>query len=382
MVLHGARVRITLHGDQFEVQAPDGVVTPELKTLLKAHRLALKDALQQEAREVWALGTTNLHQAAFDGHTSEVRRLLKNGADPNKRDKHFQSPLHQAAEQGHLECVRLLVNHGADLDLVDMFERTSLFAAVAVGREDVAQFLIEKGAPVNRGDFVGVTPLGLAIGYSHPGTEALLKRHHAVLDDHTSHDERERMFSGFCTRILNAHSRERQKHSIRVALVSRWLGLHAGCTERELWDLFWGGYLHDMGKQLYPECILDKPSADLNDEERTALTYHVYHGYEALSAQDLPYDVKDIVGFHHERWDGRGYLMGLQGEAIPRKARIAAVADFYDHHRDPAKLRAEAGQSLDPELAIIMADCADELTVSLNFQCSWWDDYSDLQEAS
>jgi len=379
ILLHGARIRFTLHGDRFSVQAPEGALSEGLAALIKAHREELRTALRQEVNEVWSLGTTALHQAAADGHTSEVRRLLANGADPHKRDKHFQSALHQAAEQGHLECVRLLVDHGARLDEVDMFERTALFAAVAVGREDVARLLVERGAQVNRGDFVGVTPLGLAIGYGYPAIEMLLKDHDAQLDDLTSHTERERMFAGFCTRILKAHSKQRQRHSIRVALISRWLGLHSGCTERELWDLFWGGYLHDMGKQLYPEWVLDKPPHELSDYERHALTYHVFHGYEALAPQDLPYDVKDLVRYHHERWDGQGYLEGLAGEAIPRKARITAVANFFDHKGD---LRQAAGHELDPELAQTMAACAEELSVSLNFQCSWWDDYSELQEAS
>jgi len=70
-----------------------------------------------------------------------------------------------------------------------------------------------------------------------------------------------------------------------------------------------------------------------------------------LADIDFPWDVRPIVESHHERWDGTGYPMGLQGEAIPYTARLFAVIDAYDALTSDRPYRA-AG-------AVVNADVAD-----------------------
>jgi HD-GYP domain-containing protein (c-di-GMP phosphodiesterase class II) len=91
------------------------------------------------------------------------------------------------------------------------------------------------------------------------------------------------------------------------------------------------GKLHDIGKIGIPDGILRKPGR-LANEEFAILQQHVAFG-EAI-VRDLP-DLPDLelirdgIRYHHERWDGKGYLEGLVGEQIPLIARILAVADAF-----------------------------------------------------
>lgn len=93
--------------------------------------------------------------------------------------------------------------------------------------------------------------------------------------------------------------------------------------------------LHDIGKLLVPEELLNKPSA-LTEEELAVVRRHAVLGSTLIG--DLPIDqdepliryARDICRWHHERWDGRGYPDGLRGTEIPLVVRVASVADAYD----------------------------------------------------
>ena len=94
--------------------------------------------------------------------------------------------------------------------------------------------------------------------------------------------------------------------------------------------------LHDIGKVGISDLILLKPGK-LTPEEFAVMKTHVEIGYQTLSNIDKRYQNNafvqmglDITRFHHEKWDGSGYLFELQGEEIPLSARIMALADVYD----------------------------------------------------
>ena len=94
--------------------------------------------------------------------------------------------------------------------------------------------------------------------------------------------------------------------------------------------------LHDIGKVGVKDSILLKPGK-LTTEEFEEMKRHTVHGYEAILAAESNLGdnsflkvANEITYFHHERWDGLGYPLGLKGEDIPLSARIMSIADVYD----------------------------------------------------
>jgi HD-GYP domain-containing protein (c-di-GMP phosphodiesterase class II) len=101
-------------------------------------------------------------------------------------------------------------------------------------------------------------------------------------------------------------------------------------SEEETRQAGLGGLLHDMGKALIPNEILNKPGK-LTDEEFNTVKLHPVKGYELLleggNVGKIPLD---ICLHHHEKVDGRGYPNNLKGEEISLYARMGAICDVYD----------------------------------------------------
>lgn len=98
-------------------------------------------------------------------------------------------------------------------------------------------------------------------------------------------------------------------------------------TEREALEL--GALLHDIGEVRVSRTVLQK-AGPLTPEERQHVEQHVVWGVEIIEAVPLLTPAIDVVGGHHERYDGTGYPQGLKGEDIPLTARIFSVVDALD----------------------------------------------------
>lgn len=90
-----------------------------------------------------------------------------------------------------------------------------------------------------------------------------------------------------------------------------------------------GFLLHDIGKISIPERLLTK-RGPLNSSEWEVMRTHPVVGAHIVTPIRLLGDAVDVVRFHHERFDGKGYPHGLKGEEIPLSARIFSVADAFD----------------------------------------------------
>lgn len=119
-------------------------------------------------------------------------------------------------------------------------------------------------------------------------------------------------------------------HSLNVALISRMIGRWLRLERHDLDILTLAGLMHDIGKLMIPEEILDKPGA-LTDEEFARIKQHPTLGYEILKRQpDLDSRIKKAALMHHERCDGSGYPTRLTEDYIDNFAMIVAIADVYD----------------------------------------------------
>jgi response regulator RpfG family c-di-GMP phosphodiesterase len=173
-------------------------------------------------------------------------------------------------------------------------------------------------------------------------------------------------------RTIDKMDRYTAGHSERVALyavaLARWLGL----PEDQIEIVHHSALMHDIGKV---GCVmnLNKPGK-LTQEEYEIFKKHPVYGREILDPIRFLAPVIPGVHLHHERWDGRGYPIGLAGKDIPLVARIIAVADTYDamtsdrayrralpHEVTMNEIVRCSGAQFDPDLAGTFTDRIEQL---------------------
>jgi putative nucleotidyltransferase with HDIG domain len=119
-------------------------------------------------------------------------------------------------------------------------------------------------------------------------------------------------------------------HSLRVCTLALAFGRHLDFTAAELNLLGTGALLHDIGKLRVPVDILNKPGR-LTAQEFDTMKSHVPLGVALLeSTPGIPAPAIEVARGHHERYDGHGYIRGLQGDAIGLFGAIGAIVDTYD----------------------------------------------------
>lgn len=144
-------------------------------------------------------------------------------------------------------------------------------------------------------------------------------------------DELERVESVLMTLARTVEERDAytRGHCDRLANMSAELGRRLGLATGQIVDLERGGYLHDIGKVVVPDAILNKPGP-LTSQEWARVREHPVAGERICSELRSLRTVLPIIRHHHERLDGSGYPDGLAGDAVPMTARVLQVVDVYD----------------------------------------------------
>lgn len=119
------------------------------------------------------------------------------------------------------------------------------------------------------------------------------------------------------------------KHIKRVAMFSELIAKELGLSKEFVARIKMYAPIHDIGKVGIPDEILKKPGR-YTPEEFEIMKEHVVIGYNMIKESSLPETAKNIVRYHHEKWSGTGYRIGLKGEDIPVEARIVSIADVFD----------------------------------------------------
>ena len=131
-------------------------------------------------------------------------------------------------------------------------------------------------------------------------------------------------------RSIEAKDLSTAAHTWRVVLYTRALAEAMGLGQERIHALTHAAALHDVGKIDIPSKILQKPGR-LTDEEFEVIKLHPVAGHARMVDMGVEDEaVLDLIRHHHERWDGRGYPMGLKGEEIPVAARFFSVIDAFD----------------------------------------------------
>lgn len=118
-------------------------------------------------------------------------------------------------------------------------------------------------------------------------------------------------------------------HCSRVADAAVAVAQALGLSELEVTTIRLGAYLHDLGKVKVPHEILNKPGP-LTRDEFEIVKMHPVWGTEMLEEVEFPWDIKPIIRWHHEKYDGTGYPDMLRGDEIPLAAQVVGIADVYD----------------------------------------------------
>lgn len=161
---------------------------------------------------------------------------------------------------------------------------------------------------------------------------------------------------------INEKNPYEKDHAEKVANYSTALAAAIGTNEDKLKSLNDAALMHDIGKIIIPGEILCKPEK-LTEEDYEIIKQHSVIGYRILKGLEGYSQHAKAMLYHHERWDGTGYPMGLRGERIPVFSRVLAIADSYESMTGgrPYKgkmtteeaiieLRNNAGTQFDPEM--------------------------------
>jgi len=154
-------------------------------------------------------------------------------------------------------------------------------------------------------------------------------------------------------------------HVDRVTNFAMWMAQELGWPDDQIRTLEFGARLHDIGKIIVPDHILNK-KGKLTADEWELMRQHPVAGEKILMGISHLHEVRPYVLYHHERWDGSGYPEGLKERQIPLEARILAIIDVYDaltterpyHPARPHKevlkyLELNAGKHFDPDLILV-----------------------------
>jgi diguanylate cyclase (GGDEF)-like protein/putative nucleotidyltransferase with HDIG domain len=132
------------------------------------------------------------------------------------------------------------------------------------------------------------------------------------------------------------------RHSETVGRYAEMMATELGLSDQQVRRIKLAGILHDIGKIGVPDSILNKPGA-LDDDEWEIVKGHPEAGARILEHPDLT-DIRDWVGSHHERPDGKGYPRGIAADELPLEARILAVADAYEAMTSDRSYRRSIGR--------------------------------------
>ncbi|MDP3260522.1 MAG: diguanylate cyclase, partial [Thermodesulfovibrionales bacterium] len=175
---------------------------------------------------------------------------------------------------------------------------------------------------------------------------------------------------------IDAKSHYTKGHSIEVAAYAIKLGKYLRLEPSQMESLRIAGILHDLGNIGIPEYILNKPGY-LTPEEKSIIQGHPGLAEMVLIKYPLIDNILPAILYHHERFDGNGYPLGLKGKEIPILARVLSIAEAYQAMISPrpqrrrktkeeaiAELRKGTGSQFDPDIVKAFIESLEERNAS------------------
>jgi len=166
-------------------------------------------------------------------------------------------------------------------------------------------------------------------------------------------------------------------------LIDAMLEKNVYCNDMSDWNIaavVASAPMHDLGKIIIPDSILNKPGP-LSKEEFDTMKSHAIEGKRLIEEtikltgdSEFLQNARLIAAYHHERWNGEGYPHGLKGTDIPLHGRIMAIIDVYDalvyerpykaafeHEKAVGIIMEESGSHFDPKIAEVFYMINDQM---------------------
>jgi len=338
------------------------------EVLLALHRLTSRLAgASCEADMARALGEAILEALPGANHVStwivtEHRADFAPAAAVSRSGPAATAPVSRAVKERVLARGKAVVFElgEADFEVSESLSEANVQCGMAAplwdGRRVLGMVQADCRAQPGHGRF-GATDLETLVVFAHQGAMALSN---ARLRENLQRSV-EQAIAGLSSAFESKDPRL-AGHSAAVAELCAAHCSALGLPSEALRTVRRAALLHDIGKVGIPHDVLDK-ATPLSHDELNQLREHPELAARILQPFDFLADLVPIVRHHHERWDGRGYPMGLQGESIPLGARILATCDAWhsltcDRAHRPglarvpavAKMRLLSGTELDPRL--------------------------------
>ena len=128
---------------------------------------------------------------------------------------------------------------------------------------------------------------------------------------------------------IEAKDRYTIGHSERVSKYATLMAQKLNLPEEQVHEIKVAGMLHDIGKIGVADSILNKPGK-LSKEEFEEMKRHPSIGTYILNTLNLSENTLNAINYHHERFDGKGYPLGLKGKELPLETQLISLADAYD----------------------------------------------------
>ncbi|MDN5303262.1 MAG: hypothetical protein PWP46_141 [Fusobacteriaceae bacterium] len=164
-------------------------------------------------------------------------------------------------------------------------------------------------------------------------------------------------------KAIEAKDKYTKGHTSRVARLSKEIAIILNLPKNRIETLEMATFLHDVGKIGIKDSVLLKPGK-LSEEEYEEIKKHPEFGFEIIKDIEGMSKIAEIIKYHHERWDGKGYPEGLRGFHTLLEARIIAIVDCYDamtsarpyrnalpHEVALEEIKKNSGTQFDPILA-------------------------------
>lgn len=183
-------------------------------------------------------------------------------------------------------------------------------------------------------------------------------------------------FADLFRTIIDFRSHFTATHSSGIAASAVALAGFFGFTETELAHMEVAGYLHDLGKLVIPNSILEKPGG-LDADEFAVMRQHTYFTFMILNTIEGLEQIAEWGAYHHEKLDGTGYPFHLSAQEIPLGSRILTVADIFTALAEDRPYR--KGMEKDETEAILL-DMANDGKLDKRVVQTLFDNYDEIIE--